>query len=57
LLGVIAIYLVVNLAYFVALPMAELAGTSRIAERAATAMIGPPGATIVALTVVVSTFG
>jgi basic amino acid/polyamine antiporter, APA family len=57
LLGVIAIYLVVNLAYVVALPMAELAGTSRVAERAATAMIGPPGATIVALTVVVSTFG
>jgi APA family basic amino acid/polyamine antiporter len=57
LLGVIAIYLAVNLAYVVALPMAELAGTSRVAERAATAMIGPSGATIVALTVVVSTFG
>jgi APA family basic amino acid/polyamine antiporter len=57
LLGVITIYLVVNLAYIAALPMAELAGTSRVAERAATAMIGPSGATIVALTVVVSTFG
>jgi basic amino acid/polyamine antiporter, APA family len=57
LLGVIAIYLTVNLAYFVALPMQDLAGVSRVAERAATAMIGPSGATIVALTVVVSTFG
>lgn len=57
LLGVIAIYLVVNLAYFAALPMRDLAGTSRVAERAATAMLGPSGATIVALTVVVSTFG
>ena len=57
LLGVMAIYLVVNLAYFAALPMDQIAGTSRIAERAATAMMGPTGATIVALTVVVSTFG
>jgi APA family basic amino acid/polyamine antiporter len=47
----------VNIAYLVALPMAELAGTSRVAERAATALVGPSGATIVALTVVVSTFG
>jgi APA family basic amino acid/polyamine antiporter len=57
LLGVIGIYLVVNLAYFVALPMDQIAGTSRIAERAATALMGPSGATLVALTVVVSTFG
>ena len=57
LLGVMAIYLLVNLAYFAALPMDQIAGTSRIAERAATAMMGPIGATIVALTVVVSTFG
>ena len=32
-------------------------GVTRIAERAATAMVGPRGATFVALTVVVSTFG
>jgi APA family basic amino acid/polyamine antiporter len=57
LLGVMVIYLVVNLAYFVALPMDQIAGTRRIAERAATAMMGPSGATLVALTVVVSTFG
>ena len=32
-------------------------GVTRIAERAATALVGPWGATFVALTVVVSTFG
>jgi APA family basic amino acid/polyamine antiporter len=57
LLTVIVIYLTVNVAYLVALPMTELASTSRVAERAATAMVGPSGATIVSLTVVLSTFG
>jgi APA family basic amino acid/polyamine antiporter len=57
LLAVMAIYLTVNLAYLVALPMRELAGTERVAQAAATALVGPSGATFVALTVVVSTFG
>lgn len=57
LLTVLAIYLTVNLAYLFALPMEELRGTSRVAERAAAALVGPAGATIVSLTVVVSTFG
>jgi APA family basic amino acid/polyamine antiporter len=47
----------VYVAYFYALPMNDIAGTLRIAERAATAMVGPAGATFVALTVVISTFG
>ena len=51
------IYLAVNVAYFYALPMSDLQGTLRVAERAATAMVGPAGATLVAMTVVVSTFG
>jgi len=51
------IYLAVNVAYFYALPMDEIAGTTRIAERAATVMVGPAGATFVAMTVVISTFG
>lgn len=51
------IYLVVNVAYFYALPMNEIAGTTPIAARAATAMVGPAGATFVAITVIVSTFG
>ena len=57
LLAVMAIYLTVNVAYLVALPMDELAGTSRVAERAATALVGPSGASMVALTVIVSTLG
>ena len=52
-----AIYVVVNVAYFYALPMADLRGVTRVAEHAATAMAGAPGARFVALTVVVSTFG
>ena len=53
----IAIYVVVNVAYFFALSLEEMRGVPRIAERAATALMGPGGATFVALTVVVSTFG
>jgi APA family basic amino acid/polyamine antiporter len=52
-----AVYVTVNLAYFYALPLDEIKGVTRIAERAAAAMVGPRGATFVALTVVVSTFG
>ncbi len=51
------IYVIVNLAYLYALPMAELKGVSRVAERAATALVGVNGARFVALTVVLSTFG
>lgn len=51
------IYVSVNLAYLYALPLEEITGVTRIAEKAASAMIGPSGATFVALTVVISTFG
>src|SRR6185369_16717955 len=51
------VYLTVNIAYLYALPLAELRGVSRVAEKAATVMVGRHGATFVALTVVVSTFG
>jgi APA family basic amino acid/polyamine antiporter len=56
-LALTAIYLAVNVAYFFALTIDEMRGVARIGERAATALVGPPGATFVALTVVVSTFG
>ena len=52
-----AIYLIVNVAYLYALPLAQLQGVSRVAEHAATAMVGPWGASFVAVTVVISTFG
>jgi APA family basic amino acid/polyamine antiporter len=47
----------VNLAYLYALPLSELKGVSRVAEQAATKLAGVSGARLVALTVVVSTFG
>ncbi len=56
-LALMAIYVTVNVAYLFALPVDEMRGVTRIAERAATALVGPWGATFVALTVVVSTFG
>ena len=51
------IYLAANLAYLYALPMDQLRGATRVAERAATALVGPIGAAIVSVTVVVSTLG
>ena len=57
LLTVLAVYVVVNIAYLYALPMDALRGTTRVAEAAATAMVGPGGATVIALTVLVSTLG
>jgi APA family basic amino acid/polyamine antiporter len=57
LLTVMTIYVVVNLSYLYALPMEALRGTTRVAEAAATAMVGPAGATVIALTVLVSTLG
>ena len=52
-----AIYVAVNIAYLYALTIDEMKGVTRIAERAATALVGPAGATFVAFTVIVSTFG
>ena len=57
LLVLTTVYLVVNVAYFFALSVDQMRGVTRIAERAATALVGPGGATFVALTVIVSTFG
>jgi APA family basic amino acid/polyamine antiporter len=51
------IYVSVNLAYLYALPLSELQGVSRVGEKAATVLVGPWGATVVALTVLLSTFG
>jgi APA family basic amino acid/polyamine antiporter len=56
-LALIGIYVVVNVAYLHALTMGEMKGVTRIAERAASELMGPAGAGFVALTVVISTFG
>jgi len=52
-----AIYVSVNVAYLYALSIDEMRGVTRVAERAATMLAGPRGATLVAATVLVSTFG
>ena len=52
-----AIYVAVNLAYVRALTVEEIAGVTRIAEKAVMSLVGPIGATLVAASVVVSTFG
>jgi basic amino acid/polyamine antiporter, APA family len=51
------LYVMANVAYLYALPMADLKGVTRVGEHAATAMVGPGGGRFVALTVVVSTLG
>jgi APA family basic amino acid/polyamine antiporter len=51
------LYLAANLAYLHALPMAQLRGATRVAERAATALVGPTGATLMTVTVLISTLG
>ena len=56
-LALTTIYVVVNVAYFYALPIGEMSGVVRIAEKAMTALIGPIGAAFIAGTVVISTFG
>jgi APA family basic amino acid/polyamine antiporter len=56
-LALTIIYVVVNIAYFYALPVGEMSGVVRIAEKAMTALIGPIGAAFIAGTVVISTFG
>jgi APA family basic amino acid/polyamine antiporter len=53
--ALIAIYTTVNIAYMLALPLSEISGVERIAEKAVTALVGPIGASLVAATVVVST--
>jgi APA family basic amino acid/polyamine antiporter len=55
--ALIAIYVSVNLAYMFALPLGEMRGVERIAEKAVTALVGPMGARLIAATVVVSTLG
>ncbi|MBW1688813.1 MAG: amino acid permease, partial [Deltaproteobacteria bacterium] len=56
-LGITVVYLLVNVLYLAAVPMSELAGEVRIAERAATVLFGATGASLVSAAVIVSTFG
>jgi APA family basic amino acid/polyamine antiporter len=56
-LALMGIYVIVNIAYLHSLTIDEMKGVTRIAERASIALMGPGGATLLALTVVISTFG
>lgn len=56
-LGVTAIYVVVNYIYFYALPIDEITGVIRIAEKATTALFGGIAASLISAVVVISTFG
>lgn len=56
-LSVAVIYIAVNYIYLYALPMKEMVGEVRIAEKAATALFGGTGASFITAAVVISTFG
>lgn len=55
--AVIAIYLLVNLAYLRVLTVAEVGASPRVAASAAERSLGPTGATLVTLTILLSTIG
>jgi APA family basic amino acid/polyamine antiporter len=55
--AVMAIYLAANLAYFHVLPLGVIAASERVAATSAEQTIGPFGATIVTLTILLSTTG
>lgn len=57
LVSLISIYVIVNVGYLLAVPVEEMKGVTRIAEKAALALMGTAGASFIAATVVVSTFG
>jgi APA family basic amino acid/polyamine antiporter len=54
---VIAVYVTANLAYIYVLGQPRIAASPRVASDAMSAMIGPVGATFIALTILCSTFG
>lgn len=56
-LGVAVIYVTVNYIYLYALPIDEMTGVVRIAEKAATVLFGGTAAAFITAAVVISTFG
>ena len=51
------LYVAVNYVYLYALPMSEMVGVVRIAEKAGTALFGGAAASLISAAVVISTFG
>jgi basic amino acid/polyamine antiporter, APA family len=56
-LVVIVAYVLVNLVYLYLLPVPQIASTSRVAADAAGRFLGPTGATLISLSIFISTFG
>ena len=56
-LGVTGLYVLVNYIYFYALPINEVVGVIRIAEKASSALFGGMSASLISAAVVISTFG
>ena len=54
---VMVLYALINLVYFVALPLDEIAATPRIGEAAAAALFGSGGGKLMSFAILVSTFG
>ena len=54
---VILVYVSANLAYIFVLGQPRIAGSERVASDAMATMVGPWGATFIALTILCSTFG
>ncbi len=54
---VVAVYMLSNVVYVRALPLKEVAGSTKLASDAVAALIGPWGARFIALAIIVSTFG
>jgi APA family basic amino acid/polyamine antiporter len=54
---VMVLYALINIVYFMALPLEEIASTPRIAETAAAALFGEGGGKLMSFAVLVSTFG
>ncbi len=55
--GITVMYLLVNVVYVLALPISEMQGVLGVAERAASAILGPSAAAFMAAAIVISTFG
>jgi APA family basic amino acid/polyamine antiporter len=55
-LGITLLYLLANYLYLYALPIQEMTGVVRVAEKATTILFGGPTGTLIAAAVVVSTF-
>ncbi|MCA0377099.1 MAG: amino acid permease [Gemmatimonadetes bacterium] len=56
-LAIVAIYVLANIAYLAVLPVEEIRRAPLVAANVAEVLIGPIGVTLVALTVLLSTFG